>query len=136
MILPDLETRTLAAEVDSIAPDGSEIRLLSKVRRGSMVNCTLPAGCTSIAVKHRTIEELWYFLSGQGRMWRSFGTQEETFEVKPGMSINIPTGTRFQFQNPGSEPLCILIVSMPPWPGESEAIPQQGPWEARLPGSA
>jgi hypothetical protein len=44
-------------------------------------------------------------------------------------SLNIPLGTRFQFRNTGAEPLCFIIATLPPWPGEDEAITQVGHWE-------
>ena len=56
---------------DVIAPDGSEIRLLVDQRheatRASLVEVRLPAGAVSRPVWHRTVEEIWYVLEGQGR---------------------------------------------------------------------
>lgn len=126
---PVFETAQLPEKVDVIAPDGSEIRLLVQSGRGSMVHCTLPPGDTSKAVKHRSVEELWYFISGEGRVWRKMGEREEVVAVKPGVSLHIPTGCSFQFRNTGDSPLCFVIVTMPPWPGEAEAVLQPGFWE-------
>jgi mannose-6-phosphate isomerase-like protein (cupin superfamily) len=126
---PVFETIRLPNTVDTIAPDGSEIRLLARSSRGSMVHCTLPPGATSRAVRHRTVEELWYFISGAGRVWRKLEDREKVVEVEPGWSLSIPTGTSFQFQNTGDEPLCFVIVTMPPWPGEGEAVSQPGYWD-------
>ena len=124
------ETMQLPEEYDDIAPDGSEIRLLSGTERGSICHCTLPAGKTSLAVEHRTVEEIWYFLDGQGEAWRRQDDHDETVPVRPGMSVTIPTGTQFQFRNAGSGPLRFLCVTMPPWPGKEEAIRIRGKWEA------
>ncbi len=126
-----LQTRHLQAEVDDIAPDGSEIRLMCQVSRGNMAHCVLPVGVTSAATRHRSVEELWYFLSGEGRIWRKLGDEEVIVEAKAGVSINIPTGTTFQFQNTGSEALCIIIVAMPPWPGKEESIFETPLWEVK-----
>jgi mannose-6-phosphate isomerase-like protein (cupin superfamily) len=63
-------TKQLPEKVDQIAPDGSEIRLLMSLGGGGLCHCTLPAGKTSSAVKHKTVEEIWYFLAGQGELWR------------------------------------------------------------------
>jgi mannose-6-phosphate isomerase-like protein (cupin superfamily) len=52
-------------------------------------------------------------------------------EVRAGCSLNIPTGASFQFRNTGSEPLRFVIVTIPPWPGEDEAVQQVGEWEER-----
>ena len=57
-----------ATHRDVLAPDGSEIRLLPQTTGGSMVHCTLPPGAVSLAVTHRTVDELWYVLSGEGEL--------------------------------------------------------------------
>ncbi len=124
------ETASLPERLDGIAPDGSEIRLLVKSRRGSLVHCQLPPSVVSQAVVHRSVEELWYFLSGSGQVWRKREDQEQITVVQPGLSLSLPTGTIFQFRNTGQEPLCFVIVTMPPWPGEGEAIPSQGIWQS------
>ncbi len=114
------------------APDGSEVRILCGVSRGGMAAFTLRPGMIAKAVAHRTIEELWYFVSGRGRMWRRLESQEETIEVGPGTSISIPTGTHFQFRCDGAEPLVAIGATMPPWPGENEAYFVDGPWTATV----
>src|SRR5262245_36493942 len=93
-----------------------------------MAHFTLGPGQVSRAVAHRTIEEVWYFLSGEGRMWRRFGEREEVTAVAPGTSLSIPLGTRFQLRNDGAEPLAAVAITMPPWPGEDEAFVVEGPW--------
>jgi mannose-6-phosphate isomerase-like protein (cupin superfamily) len=115
-----------------IAPDGSEIRPLLRLCRGSLAHCTLPKGCTSYAISHKTIEELWYCLQGQGQIWRRKGETEAVVDVGPGMSLTIPTGTRFQFRNTGGGPLSFVIATMPPWPGDDEAVRVQGKWEPKI----
>lgn len=97
-----------------------------------MAHFTLGPGQVSRAVAHRTVEEVWYFLAGRGRMWRQAGDREETVEVAPGVSLSIPLGTRFQLRNDGHEPLGAVAVTMPPWPGEDEAYFVDGVWEASL----
>ena len=115
-----------------LAPDGCEVRILAVSPRGSMAHFTLLPGQVSRAVAHRTVEELWYFLTGNGRMWRRLGEREEIVPVAPGTSIAIPTGARFQLRNDGDQPLAAVAVTMPPWPGEDEAYPVEGPWPASL----
>lgn len=112
------------------APDGSAIRFLLKLNRGEVNHFTLPPGQTSRAVVHRTIEEIWYVLSGEGEVWRRAGDTEEVLDLVPGVSFDIPTGTQFQFRNTGQGPLAVLVATMPPWPGDGEAIPMEGPWPA------
>ena len=125
-----METRRLPEKYDLLAPDQSEIRLLVSTGCGSMVHCTLPAGRTSLAVTHRTVEEVWFFLAGQGEVWRKNETGEAVTEVGPGVSLAIPLGTHFQFRNTGGESLTFVIVTMPPWPGEEEAPRVADHWPA------
>ena len=124
--------RMLAVEADVIAPDGCEVRLLAQTARGSMAHFTLGPGQVSRAVAHRTVEEVWYFLAGQGRMWRRHGREEAIVELTPGVSLAIPLGTHFQLRNDGAEPLAAVAVTMPPWPGEDEAYLVEGRWRAAV----
>jgi mannose-6-phosphate isomerase-like protein (cupin superfamily) len=124
------ETRHIAGAPDAIAPDGSEVRVLCRLPRGSLAVFTLPPNAVSKAIAHRTVEELWYVVSGCGRIWRKLGQQEEIVEIGPGASVSIPVGTHFQFRCDGAEPLSILDATMPPWPGESEAYTVEGEWSA------
>lgn len=120
----------LPVDCDVIAPDGSEIRLLTGVTGGSMCHCSLPQGATSSAVAHRRVEEIWYFISGEGQVWRKLKELEEVVKVRPGCSLNIPRGATFQFRNTGDQPLCFIIATVPPWPGEEEAILKAGYWNS------
>ena len=123
------QTARLPAKPDAVAPDGSDVRVLAGVAGGSLAHFELAAGATSIAVVHRTVDEVWYFLGGRGEMWRKSGEQEEVVEVSPDVCVTIPFGTRFQFRAFGDGPLAAIGVTIPPWPGEGEATPVAGPWE-------
>lgn len=118
----------LPQEYTVLAPDGSEIRELVSVSGGSMAHCTLPPGSTSMAVTHRTVEEVWYFMEGSGQVWRKSDSAESVVDVKPGVSLSIETGTHFQFRNTGDDALRFIIVTMPPWPGEHEAVRVADHW--------
>ncbi len=98
-----------------------------------MAHFELGAGETSIAVTHRTVEEIWYFLAGRGQMWREQEGTAEIVDVGPGVCLTVPLGTRFQFRSIGDEALSAIGVTMPPWPGEGEAIPVNGPWPPTAP---
>ena len=119
---------TLPPEYDVLAPDGSEIRELAASERASMVHCTLGPNRVSMAVAHRTVEELWYCLEGNGKLWRRLGEREEVVELAPGVGASIPLGTHFQFRSTGDRPLCILIATIPAWPGDDEAFRVPGRW--------
>lgn len=124
------ETKQISSLPDAIAPDGSEVRLLCQTGRGSMAQFALPPGAVSRAVAHQTVEEVWCFLSGRGRMWRRLGDREEVAAVGPGTSVSIPAGTRFQFRcDSDDHPLVAVGVTMPPWPGEAEAYAVEGCWQ-------
>jgi len=125
------DTKRLTATRDAIAPDGSDVRILLGLTGGGMAHFELPPGQTSRAVTHRTVEEIWFFLSGRGEMWRSQDGQTETIvPLESGVCLTIPLGTHFQFRSLGPEPLAVLAVTMPPWPGEGEAIIVEGKWKA------
>jgi mannose-6-phosphate isomerase-like protein (cupin superfamily) len=121
-------SRPLARDFDVLAPDGSEVRLLSSAARGSMAHFRLNPGQASKAVAHRSVEEVWYILAGQGRMWRKLGGAEEVTQLRPGLSLTIPVGTSFQFSCDGTEALEAVAVTMPPWPGPDEAYEVAGKW--------
>ena len=127
--MESFHTTRLPAAPDVIAPDGSDVRILLALPRGSMAHFELAAGRTSAPVAHRTVEEIWYFLRGRGEMWRKLHGQEEIVAVAPGVCLTIPVGTHFQFRSLGPEPLAALGITMPPWPGEDEAYAVTGKWQ-------
>jgi len=121
-------TKRLPRARDAVAPDGSEVRVLLGLAGGGMAHFVLAPGATSRAVGHRTVEEIWFFLSGRGEMWRRQGGREEVVAVEAGVCLTIPLGTQFQFRADGGEPLAAVAVTMPPWPGDGEAVAAAGPW--------
>jgi len=131
-----LQSKKLSQTYDVLAPDGSEVRILAAGTKGSMAHFSLPPEAVSKAVAHRTVEELWFFTGGRGRIWRKLGDQEETIEARSGLSISIPVGTHFQFRCDGPEPLEAVGVTMPPWPGMEEAYSVEGIWPADDEGKA
>src|SRR4051812_29538235 len=103
------------------APDGSDVRPLLSLTGGSLAHFELGAGKTSLAVAHRTVEEIWFVIGGRGEMWRKAGEREEATALAADVSLTIPVDTAFQFRSIGPEPLAIVAITMPPWPGEGEA---------------
>ncbi len=123
------ETKQIPEKYDYLAPDNSEIRLLPNVKGGGLCHCTLPPGNISQAVKHRSVDEIWYFIEGEGEVWRELNNEKEITKVRPGIAITIPVGTHFQFNNTSDKPLKFIVVTMPPWPGEEEAVRVQDYWK-------
>lgn len=125
--------RNLPAQPDAVAPDGSSVRLLTHLPTASMAHFELAPGRVSIAQRHRTVSELWYVIGGRGRMWRRSSVGEESeIALCTGVSLSIPVGTVFQFRCDGDAPLMIVGVTVPPWPGEVEAVGSTGRWEPQL----
>jgi len=128
--MTDFSTKRLPVARDATAPDGSDVRVLLQLKGGGMAHFELGPGKVSKAVAHRTVEEIWFFLSGRGEMWRKQGAREEVVPVEPGVCLTIPCGTHFQFRSFGYEPLAAVGVTMPPWPGDGEAYEVVGTWDA------
>jgi mannose-6-phosphate isomerase-like protein (cupin superfamily) len=119
---------------DAIAPDGPDVRILLKLSSGSVAHFELGPGETSIPVANKTVEEVWYVLSGRGEMWRKLCNHEEVVDVEPEVCITIPAGTHFQSRSFEGEPLAAVGVTMPPWPGEGESYDVKGKkeWKATI----
>ena len=122
------ETKTVGAAIDATAPDGTAVRLRLSLPGGSMAHFELPAGAVSHPVMHRTVEEIWFVLSGRGAIWRRQEGVERIDPLSPGTSLTIPLGTAFQFRAEAGSALAFVAITMPPWPGMDEAMPAQGPW--------
>lgn len=136
--MPTIETSApfIALDVgdapEVIAPDGSAVRVLVRSESGSMAQFLLPGFAVSRAVVHRTVTELWYFIAGRGQMWLSFSGHEAIVDVVAGSSIAVPVGTAFQFCSRSADALQVVAVTMPPWPGDGEAVVVSGPWSATV----
>jgi mannose-6-phosphate isomerase-like protein (cupin superfamily) len=129
----DFETKRLPAAPDVLAPDGTDVRVLLALRGGSMAHFELASNETSRAVAHRTVEEIWFFLTGRGEMWRRLAGREDVVTLGAGVCLTIPLGTHFQFRSFGEEPLSAVAVTMPPWPGDGEVYEVAGPWTPTRP---
>jgi mannose-6-phosphate isomerase-like protein (cupin superfamily) len=117
---------------DVVAPDGSDVRLLLGLAAGGMAHFELAPDQTSKAVMHRTVEEIWFILSGSGQMWRRQNERAEIVDLCPGVCLTIPLGTLFQFRSIGQEPLRAVAVTMPLWPGDGEAVIVSGEWQPTI----
>jgi mannose-6-phosphate isomerase-like protein (cupin superfamily) len=114
------------------APDGSDVRPLLSLAGGSLAHFELAAGKTSIAVTHRSVEEIWFVIGGRGEMWRKQAERKEIVALHAGVALTIPLGTAFQFRSFGPQPLTMVAITMPPWPGDDEAYQTEGEWPPSL----
>src|SRR5688500_20128181 len=91
-------TKQLGEAYDVLAPGTSEIRVLVGTTRGSLAHGTLPPGQVSLAIAHRTVEEVWYVTAGRGQVWRKLDDRETVVDVEPGTALTIPVAMHFQFR--------------------------------------
>ena len=121
------EMKSLPVKRDHLNPDSSEIRILAQVKSGGLRHCTLPPGKVTLPIRHKTVNEIWYCLSGDGEIWqgKNGDIQVESFSV--GDSFTVPVGNGFQFRNAGESDLCVLIASIPKWSAD-EAENARGYW--------
>lgn len=131
--MTDFATLCLPSDPTVVAPDGSDVRVLLGLAGGGMAHFELAAGRVAKAVVHRTVEEIWFVLSGSGEMWRRQGAHEAVTALLPGVCLTIPLGTHFQFRAAAGEPVAAVAITMPPWPGEGEAVVVPGPWVPTVP---
>jgi mannose-6-phosphate isomerase-like protein (cupin superfamily) len=97
-----------------ITRDGSTIRELAgpawtDARNQSLAEATVPPGGETAEHYHPITEELYYFVSGTGRM--RLGDKEG--EIGPGDCVVIAPGTPHKLLNPGPEPLVLLCCCAP-----------------------
>ena len=94
--------------------DGSEIRELlahrnSSIRNQSLAEARLAPGQSTTAHFHPKSEEIYYILTGEGRMRLG----DEVRQVGPGDAIAIPPGTVHQLPNTGRKVLKLLCCCAP-----------------------
>jgi mannose-6-phosphate isomerase-like protein (cupin superfamily) len=106
-----------------VTKDGSSIRevagavSLPSVNQ-SLAEATVPPGGSTDEHYHVRSEELYYFLSGHGRM----RVENEVREVRPGHCVVIPPGARHKLFNDGDEPLVLLCCCAPMYSHEDTII--------------
>jgi mannose-6-phosphate isomerase-like protein (cupin superfamily) len=123
-----MKTSQLPALPDAKSPAGAEIRFLMDGKTGNMIHSTVPARQVNRATRHATVSEFWYVLEGRGEIWRDDGVESCVVQLVPGVSIDIPAGTAFQYRNVSDVGRKFSCSAMPPWPGEAEATLVQGIW--------
>jgi mannose-6-phosphate isomerase-like protein (cupin superfamily) len=127
-----MQTTMLPDEANGKSPAGADIRFLMHGTTGNMIHSTVPPHQTNRATVHATVSEFWYVLEGHGEIWRDDGDESNITVLVPGISIDIPVGTAFQYRNVSDVGLKFICISMPPWPGESEALFVENIWQPTI----
>lgn len=124
-----MKTTLLPEKPDARSPAGADIRFIMDGQSGNMIHSTVPPHQTNRATVHATVSEFWFVLEGHGEIWRDDGQESCVTDLIPGTSIDIPAGTSFQYRNVSDQELKFICISMPPWPGDSEASFVGGIWQ-------
>ena len=127
-----MKTTMVPEQPDAKSPAGADIRYLMDGKTGGMIHSTVPPHQINRATVHATVSEFWYVLEGHGEIWRDDGQESSITVLVPGTSIDIPVGTAFQYRNVSDIALKFICVTMPPWPGESEATFVKGIWQPTI----
>ncbi len=130
--MPRLTHKHLPKHPDDTTPHGFKKRTLLQLDGGVMSHFELSPGQTSRAIVHRIVNEIWYFMQGEGEMWRKLDGHEEIVQVAAQVCVSIPVGTHFQFRATGKEALIAVGISMPPWSGGGEVYYVSGAWLSDL----
>jgi len=117
----DIVNRSQAAPFTT--KDGSQIRELlayrnSVIRNQSLAEATLAPGGATQEHYHVKCEEIYYILSGTGRM----KIDGELRDVGPLDAIAIPPGARHKIWNIGPDPLVLLCCCAPAYENDDTVM--------------
>jgi mannose-6-phosphate isomerase-like protein (cupin superfamily) len=103
-------TMQLPGTPDAVAPDGSDVRVLLQLGRGSMAHFELAAGQVSRPVARHSVDEIWYILHGHGQMWRQRAQRQETVPLGAGTCVSPPPCR--SYGSPGRVPGPVLLSGL------------------------
>lgn len=127
-----MKTTALPEKAQARSPAGADVRFLMDGPTGGMIHSTVPPHQINRAAVHSTVSEFWYILAGHGEIWRDDGQQSLVTPLTPGIAIDIPLGTKFQYRNVSDADLTFICVTMPPWRGDIEATIIDGIWQPTI----
>jgi len=111
--------------------DGSQIRELlahrnSCIRAQSLAEARLPPQHATTPHYHPQTEEIYYILTGSGRMQ----IEGDLRDVGPGDAIAIPPGARHQITCTSAEPLVFLCCCAPAYEHDDTVLVEDWPRES------
>ncbi len=118
------QTHSSQKDISSyITKDGSEIRELMHPNvhgnsKQSLAEATILPGSSTRLHKHQSSEELYYILSGDGKM----RIEDRQFTIAAGDTICIQPGAQHMVTNTGNQPLVILCCCAPPYSHEDTEL--------------
>lgn len=86
--------------------------------RCSIAHAVIPAGESTLPHRLKKASELYYILSGEGRMH----VGGEGQDIRPGQVVLIPPGAVQFIENSGAGELTFLCIVEPPWQEEDEEL--------------
>lgn len=122
-LLDSMEITRLSERESFITADGSRIRELvgpswTAARHQSLAEATVDPGGETAEHYHPQSEEIYHFISGQGRM--RLGPEEAA--VAAGDCVVIPPGTVHKLWNTGTEPLVLMCCCAPAYSHEDTVL--------------
>lgn len=93
----DVKYKKLAEKYDYLAPDGSEIRLLISSSLASLDHLIVKPKTVSRAGYHKSVQEKWYIIRGEGKIWLKKYNQEQIIKLEPGFLFRLILMSIFSF---------------------------------------
>jgi mannose-6-phosphate isomerase-like protein (cupin superfamily) len=115
------------------SPAGASVLPVGQNLQASVAVCSLKPGQITECIQHKTVEEIWYILEGEGELfWKNPRTlRKGVLILRPGTVAKLSTGLHFQYRDTGSSSsssLKFLCITTPPWPGSQEATQVDKYW--------
>jgi mannose-6-phosphate isomerase-like protein (cupin superfamily) len=91
---------------------------MHRAEQGELTSAVLPRGCTT--------ETSWH--DGLTELWTHDGTAGRTVGLRPGRSILLPPGLRYQDRSGAVDAVELVLAVLPPWEAGRTHLTTGGPW--------